>query len=105
MKQEPWIDPDGADVDEIIRVIRMCPSGALSYSIDGVLHDSVDREQGVTVTKDGPYDVVGGIELDDPEGNRPGSKEHYTLCRCGSSKNKPFCSGEHWYVNFKDEKN
>jgi glutamate synthase domain-containing protein 2/rubredoxin/CDGSH-type Zn-finger protein len=32
----------------------------------------------------------------------PESKEHYTLCRCGGSKNKPFCDGTHWYINFKD---
>jgi uncharacterized Fe-S cluster protein YjdI len=105
MKVEPWIDPDGASVEDIIRVVEMCPSGALSYTKDGVLHKDVDREPGITVTKDGPYDAVGGIELDDPEGNTPESKEHFTLCRCGASKNKPFCSGEHWYVEFKDEKN
>lgn len=105
MKQEPWIDPDGASVEDIIRVVEMCPSGALSYTKDGVLHKEVDREPGVTVSKDGPHDVVGGIELDDPDGNTPESKEHYTLCRCGASKNKPFCSGEHWHVEFKDDKN
>jgi hypothetical protein len=26
------------------------------------------------------------------------SKEHYTLCACGASKNKPFCDGSHWQV-------
>ncbi len=30
------IDPDAASVDEIIEVINKCPSGSLSYSIDGV---------------------------------------------------------------------
>ena len=33
---QPWIDPDGAAVEEIIATIRKCPSGALSYAIDGV---------------------------------------------------------------------
>ena len=37
---EPWIDPNGASVDEIVATIRQCPSGALSYSQDGVVHDS-----------------------------------------------------------------
>ncbi|WP_440952685.1 CDGSH iron-sulfur domain-containing protein [Methanococcoides sp. FTZ1] len=105
MKRGPWIDPDGASAEEIMKVIEMCPSGALSYTKDGVLHKDLDREPGVTITKDGPYDVVGGIELDDPDGNTPESKEHYTLCRCGASKNNPFCSGQHWHVEFKDEKN
>ena len=105
MKVDPWIDPDGASVEDIIRVVEMCPSGALSYTKDGVLHKEIDRKAGITVTKDGPYDAVGGIELDDPDGSTPESKEHFTLCRCGASKNKPFCNGEHWYVEFKDEKN
>ena len=30
------------------------------------------------------------------------SREHYALCRCGHSQNKPFCSGMHWYVEFRD---
>jgi CDGSH-type Zn-finger protein len=105
MDKEPWIDPDGGEADEVARVIEMCPSGALSYTRDGELHKDLDREPAIIVSKDGPYDVQGGVEFVDAEGNTPESKEHYTLCRCGHSKNKPFCSGQHWYVNFKDEKN
>src|SRR5262252_3611731 len=36
MKEEPWIDADGAKAEEIVATIRKCPSGALSYAIDGV---------------------------------------------------------------------
>lgn len=104
-KGEPWIDPDAADADEIARVIEMCPSGALSYTKDEVLHKDQDRRPRITVSKDGPYDVVGGPELKDPHGSQPESKEHYTLCRCGRSKNKPFCSGQHQKIGFKDNKN
>jgi CDGSH-type Zn-finger protein len=102
---EPWIDPDTQDVEETIRVVRMCPSGALSYTKSGVLSKDWDHEQGIMITKDGPYDVQGYVDLEDPDGNTPESKEHYTLCRCGHSKNKPFCNGQHWYVNFEDPKN
>jgi len=103
MGVEPWIDPNGAPTKEIIRVIQMCPSGALSYSLCGEKHESLDRKPSITLAKDGPYRVAGGIELDDYSASRPQSKEHYTLCRCGSSKNKPFCDGSHWHVGFKDE--
>ena len=30
------------------------------------------------------------------------SREHYTLCRCGASANKPFCDGSHWRIEFRD---
>jgi uncharacterized Fe-S cluster protein YjdI len=102
---EPWIDPDGADVEQIIETIRKCPSGALRYSIDGVEAKDRDREPTITVSKDGPYVVVGAPELQGEEQSRPESAEHYTLCRCGGSRNKPFCDGTHWHINFRDEKN
>ena len=105
MKQEPWIDPDAEDADKTANTICMCPSGALSYTRDGVLHKDQDREPSVTVSKDGPYRVVGGVRFEVSNGNDPESKEHYTLCRCGASKNKPFCSGAHWHIKFKDPKN
>jgi len=103
MRQEPWIDPNGAKVEEIIRVVRMCPSGALSFTINGKKHDSLERESSIKLSKDGPYKVAGGISLIDSAGSNPQSSEHYTLCRCGGSKNKPFCDGTHWYIKFKDE--
>jgi CDGSH-type Zn-finger protein len=105
MDKEPWIDPNGAEADEVSRVIEMCPSGALSYTKDGELHKDLEREPVVIVSKDGPYEVQGGPEFRDADGNTPESKEHYTLCRCGHSKNKPFCSGQHWDIDFKDPKN
>jgi CDGSH-type Zn-finger protein len=103
MGEEPWIDPNGATVEEIIRVVRRCPSGALSYSVDGVEHRDQEREPMVTATRNGPYAVTGGIELLGQARGEGASLEHYTLCRCGASKNKPFCDGSHWAVGFKDE--
>jgi CDGSH-type Zn-finger protein len=105
LKIEPWIDPDGAEIEAIKEAVRKCPSGALSYSVDGVEHRDQEREPAVTVSKDGPYHVTGGVELEGEARNEGASEEHYTLCRCGGSKNKPFCDGTHWYIEFKDEKN
>jgi CDGSH-type Zn-finger protein/truncated hemoglobin YjbI len=108
--QEPFVAASGGRMDEIIRAVRDCPSGALSFEIDGrEAREQVDgrREPGIEVSKDGPYRVTGGIELQDADGrdehrNEGASREHYALCRCGQSMNKPFCSGMHWYVNFAD---
>ena len=100
--EEPWIDPDGATTQEIIDTIKQCPSGALSYSIDKVEYRDQDRPPMVTVTKNGPYTITGGVELLDQNTGDGASSEHYALCRCGASKNKPFCDGSHWQIGFED---
>ncbi len=104
-KRTPWIDPDGAPAGEIAEVVRQCPSGALSHSLGGVEHRDHERPPAILVSRNGPYYVTGGIELevDDALWGEGASREHFTLCRCGHSKNKPFCDGTHWSVGFTDE--
>ena len=99
---DPWIDPDGATVARIVETIERCPSGALSYAIDGEEAVAPDPPPAVTVTRDGPYAVTGGIELPGVAFGDGASREHYTLCRCGASANKPFCDGSHWRIGFHD---
>jgi CDGSH-type Zn-finger protein/uncharacterized Fe-S cluster protein YjdI len=103
--EEPWIDPHGASAEEIAAVASTCPSGALSYSLGPVLHRDQDRPPAVYVSKDGPYFVTGRIELVDAPWAEGASREHFALCRCGQSKNKPFCDGSHWHVAFRDDEN
>jgi len=103
MGTEPWIDPDGADVGDIKRVIRMCPSGALSYTENEKETNEFFDETEIYIAKNGPYYVRGGVEIENVELGDDASKEHYTLCRCGKSGNKPRCDGSHWYVAFKDD--
>jgi len=108
LSSRPWINPDAAEVEEIVDTIRKCPSGALSYSIDSIEYrDQNDRNPMVTVSKDGPYVITGRVELmgDNIRFGDGASKEHYTLCRCGASNIKPFCDGMHKVINFKDDKN
>ena len=108
--QEPWIDPDAGPPEQVCEVIRRCPSGALAYALGGAgargtVERDYEREPAITVSKDGPYFVVGGIALACETWGREASREHYALCRCGKSKRKPFCDGAHWEAGFKDEKN
>jgi CDGSH-type Zn-finger protein/truncated hemoglobin YjbI/ferredoxin len=107
--QDPFVAPSGGRMDEIISAVRACPSAALSFAIDGQeARGQVDqqREPAIEVSKDGPYRVTGGIALEDAEGEpvrrNEASLEHYSLCRCGHSRNKAFCSGMHWEIEFRD---
>jgi CDGSH-type Zn-finger protein len=99
---EPWIDPTGADAQAIIEAVRACPSGALACTVDGKHHPTPASAPAITVTKDGPYAVEGECELLEARWAQGASKFKYTLCRCGASKNKPFCDGSHWDAGFKD---
>jgi CDGSH-type Zn-finger protein/truncated hemoglobin YjbI len=107
---EPFVTASGGRMDDIIRAVRDCPSGALSFAVDGrEPRELVDqpRDRAVTVTADGPYRFTGGLPVTDGKGAEVqratgSSREHYSLCRCGHSQNKPFCSGMHYYVDFRD---
>ena len=81
----------------------MCPSGALSYSEnDTETNEFFDAEE-IHISKNGPYYVRGGVKIEDTDLGDNASTEHYTLCRCGHSGNKPRCDGAHWYAAFKDD--
>lgn len=98
----PWIAPDNSSADDVISVVRKCPSGALSYTAEGTTHRDFDHATEIIVTENGPYNVTGHIELKIEDELKPPSTEHYVLCRCGASKNKPYCDGSHKDVGFKD---
>jgi CDGSH-type Zn-finger protein len=100
---KPWIDPAGADVATIVATIRKCPSGALTYILPGEEETKeFGGEAAVLCEVDGPYEVSGGVELRDTEFAATAPRDHYLLCRCGGSRNKPFCDGTHWHNGFAD---
>ena len=66
----------------------------------------------IKILKDGPYVVTGNIKLSEKiitsqgkgyvyrEGRNLPQAKSYTLCRCGKSKNPPFCDGAHTKCEF-----
>jgi CDGSH-type Zn-finger protein len=52
-------------------------------------------EVNITPSENGPYLVSGEVRLTDVDGRELPHGEHMALCRCGASKNKPFCDGMH----------
>jgi CDGSH-type Zn-finger protein/uncharacterized Fe-S cluster protein YjdI len=94
--QGPWIHPDATDVGHLVEIAHACPSGAIRYRRkDGHRDEQAPAVNLIAVREDGPYAVRAEIELD---GNR--GFYRCTLCRCGASKNKPFCDGSHHDVHF-----
>jgi CDGSH-type Zn-finger protein len=75
----------------------------------------VKKEAKIMITKDGPYLVYGDLPIDkqiigigeekEPEKWIPSkqvpSGKSCALCRCGGSKNKPFCDGTHGKIKFR----
>jgi len=102
---EPFVTPDGAAAQSVEAIVRACPSGALSFIKNGSTYEGEQREAEIYVANNASYYVRGGIELEGEAMNQGALREHFALCRCGQSKNKPFCDGSHWYAHFSDDDN
>ncbi|MGD9547627.1 MAG: CDGSH iron-sulfur domain-containing protein [Candidatus Krumholzibacteriia bacterium] len=97
-----WIRPAEASVAEVIATVKKCPSGALTYSVDGQTRRRDETEVRVRIVKDGPYEITGPVEFDPPRWSANASKTCFALCRCGRSANAPFCDYSHGEQGWKD---
>lgn len=99
--RKPWIVPDNAPKQGVLDVVKACPSGALRFSLPGEApqHAHPDAKS-ITVEKNGPY-RVSGVPLASPCLATGASPDKYVLCRCGASKNKPYCDGSHVDIGWK----
>ncbi len=88
-QKHPWIDATSASKEEISEVIHHCPSGALHYIRPDGATEPVPTENTVTLWDNGPLQLSGNLEIAGTPETRA------TLCRCGDSKNKPFCDNSH----------
>ena len=100
-------DPNAKNI--AIKTACNCPSGRLiaydkktKKSFEKNFKPSVEIIEDPQVKVSGPIWLKGGIELESAEGNKYESRNRMTLCRCGKSKNKPFCDGLHINVRFND---
>jgi len=94
--QGPWIHPDAMDVERLVEIAHVCPSGAIRYRRkDGKPDESAPLVNLVTIRENGPYAVRADMQLNGQRG-----VFRATLCRCGASRNKPFCDGSHNEIKF-----
>ncbi|WP_292024714.1 CDGSH iron-sulfur domain-containing protein [Maritimibacter sp. UBA3975] len=90
-----WMFPGNARAEEIARVIDACPSGALGYARhDDGMEEPVPAVNTVRLWENGPNELRGDLRIADAPATR------VLLCRCGQSKNKPFCDNSHIEVGF-----
>ena len=88
---------------EIEDVILRCPTGALTVDYEDGSHvEFADPENTVHVAYNGPLFLRGDLSIDDAPSNAPGLKFRAALCRCGKSRNKPYCDNSHKKDEFQD---
>ena len=95
--RDPWCQPDLVQIGNVTNVVERCPTGALTYQRkDGGPEEAAPAENTVMVVYNGPLYVRGDAEIDGRKMYRA------ALCRCGDSKNKPFCDNSHLDAGFRD---
>jgi CDGSH-type Zn-finger protein len=86
-----------------------CPSGRLvavdkksGKDIEPEFQPSLSLIEDPQAGVSGPIWVKGKVPIESAEGAAYESRNRVTLCRCGKSKNKPFCDGRHIPAKFND---
>ena len=118
-RKRPWVNMQGASTDEIIRVVELCPTDALTFEWnDKTKKKQEQKETGrnepvdtritieaaeVRVMRNGPLLVKGKFKIVGSSGNELKQMKMATFCRCGQSQKMPFCDGTHRKVNFSAE--
>ena len=105
---QPWIKIAAASKEEIMQQVQKCPTQALSFYVN--IPEKEEREEPIAlesglkvkVLSKGPLMVEGPITLVNTNGQREIKSGETYFCRCGTSKNKPFCDGSHNVIDFED---
>ncbi len=105
-RKKPWISLENEATEAIIKQVKQCPSGAISYTFKKDLNSqgnsNIENNNllKVQVTPAGPLLVYGNFTLENNNEITPVNSKVTALCRCGHSTNKPFCDGSHRKIEF-----
>jgi CDGSH-type Zn-finger protein/uncharacterized Fe-S cluster protein YjdI len=100
--RDPWCVPDTSAKAEVREIVERCPSGALTYRDKDGAPEQAPAENTVTVVYNGPLYVTGDLAIAGAADDMPGVRFRAALCRCGQSRNKPFCDNSHLDAGFRD---
>ena len=88
--KRPWVQPDNASAEEVAAMIRTCPSGALAFRRNAGVEERAPMINRLAVLENGPLVLAGDVCIEDNA-----RETRVALCRCGLSKNKPYCDFSH----------
>ena len=99
-ESKDWIHPDKGNLQEIEDSIKQCPSGALSYKLKQTnskeeCHLENCKEEQLDIVKTDSVIAKRPIDIKIEGWSSFANKTKFSLCRCGASKNKPFCDYSH----------
>lgn len=101
-KVRPWLRIDKAPTEDLIKQVKHCPSGALSYYMNSVEKETSEvLDTKVEVLENGPLLVYGTLKIVMNDGSSEIKNKTTAFCRCGASNNKPYCDGTHVKSQFK----
>jgi CDGSH-type Zn-finger protein len=100
------VEEEGEDDEareQLVGMVHRCPSGRLVLrEVDADDDLEPELEPSIGVQPNGPYWIRGRIPVESEDGTVWEVRNRMTLCRCGQSRNKPFCDGSHKIVGFRD---
>ena len=92
-KRRPWILPDGAGPDEVVRVVARCPTGALrTHPADPQASEQPVTPTEVSAVPGGPLLLRGDLHVTAADGVDE-RETRAALCSCGTTANAPYCDG------------
>ena len=99
-KAKPWVKPENASKEQLIKQLDQCPSGALSYRVENTADELASQEVKIHARMNGSLLVEGDLIITKPDGTIEKRHGRATFCRCGNSANMPFCDGSHKKTGF-----
>jgi uncharacterized Fe-S cluster protein YjdI len=116
-RNRPWVNMEGASTEKIIDIVRRCPTDALTYewkepgkvsekppeslfSEESRLKEAQDQGAEIRIMKNGSYVVEGDFTIIGSDGQELKKMLMTSFCRCGASKEMPFCDGSHRIEDF-----
>jgi CDGSH-type Zn-finger protein len=101
--ERPWIRLEGAEAARVAEVVMRCPTGALHFEpAHGAAREPVPAANSIQVSSAGPLYLRGKLRIESEAGETLLEDVRVALCRCGGSRNQPFCDGSHFRIGFDD---